>query len=230
MRVAGRAKVDIFMLHPHGRVSDVQRRQMTTVLAPNVHNIAIDGSFDDAQAMVKAHVQRQGHERSRFGIAAVNSINWARLMAQVVYCTSPPRCSWRRPRAGWRSAVPTGNFGDVFAGYVAAQMGLPIERLIVATNINDILHRALSSGDHPAGTVDADRLRRRMDIQVSSNFERLLYDAGGVDGAVTMAQMKRVRGYQGHEADQCAAGSAAALFTQRSHRCGRDVRRDALGT
>ena len=185
--VAGRAKVDIFMLHPHGRVSDVQRRQMTTVLAPNVHNIAIDGSFDDAQATVK-RMFNDAAVTGRFGIAAVNSINWARLMAQVVYYFAAA-LQLGAPQRKVAFAVPTGNFGDVFAGYVAAQMGLPIERLIVATNINDILHRALLSGDYSAGSVTP-TAAPSMDIQVSSNFERLLFDAAGRDATLIATQMK----------------------------------------
>jgi threonine synthase len=185
--VAGSSKVDIFMLHPHGRVSEVQRRQMTTVLAPNVHNIAIDGSFDDAQATVK-RMFNDTAVTARFGIAAVNSINWARLMAQVVYYFAAA-LQLGAPQRKVAFAVPTGNFGDVFAGYVAAQMGLPIERLIVATNINDILHRALSSGDYSAGSVTP-TAAPSMDIQVSSNFERLLFDASGRDAGLIAAQMK----------------------------------------
>ncbi|MFD1610544.1 threonine synthase [Sphingomonas tabacisoli] len=171
--LAGRAKVDIFMLHPHGRVSDVQRRQMTTVRAPNVHNIAVEGTFDDAQALVKAMFADAGFA-GRFSLSAVNSINWARLMAQIVYYfyAAVRLGAPERPVA---FAVPTGNFGDVFAGYVAAKMGLPIAKLIVATNVNDILHRALSAGDYSAGTVTP-TATPSMDIQVSSNFERLLFD------------------------------------------------------
>ena len=163
------------MLHPEGRVSDVQRRQMTTVLAPNVHNIAIDGSFDDAQAMVK-RLFGDKEARAQVDLSAVNSINWARLMAQVVYYfyAAVRLGGPDRPVA---FSVPTGNFGDVFAGYVAAQMGLPIARLVVATNVNDILHRALTRGDYSAGTVTP-AATPSMDIQVSSNFERLLFDLG----------------------------------------------------
>jgi threonine synthase len=177
--VAGREKIDIFMLHPEGRVSDVQRRQMTTVLAPNVYNVAIDGSFDDAQAIVKALFNDRDFN-GRYTLSAVNSINWARLMAQVVYYfyAAVRLGAPERPAA---FSVPTGNFGDVFAGYVAAQMGLPVARLIVATNVNDILHRALNSGDYSCGTVTA-TATPSMDIQVSSNFERLLFDLSGRDG------------------------------------------------
>ncbi len=185
--VAGRERVDVFMLHPRGRVSDVQRRQMTTVLAPNVHNIAIDGSFDDAQAMVKRMFADQALT-SRFRIGAVNSINWARLMAQVVYYFAAA-LQLGAPGRKVAFSVPTGNFGDVFAGHVAARMGLPIERLIVATNVNDILHRALTDGDYSTGTVTP-TAAPSMDIQVSSNFERLLFDVGGRDGAALAEQMR----------------------------------------
>ena len=208
--VAGRAKIDIFMLHPHGRVSDVQRRQMTTVLAPNVHNIAIDGSFDDAQAMVKRMFNDPGMTGT-FGIAAVNSINWARLMAQVVYYFYAA-LQLGAPQRKVAFSVPTGNFGDVFAGYVAAKMGLPIERLIVATNVNDILHRALSTGDYSAGTVTP-TAAPSMDIQVSSNFERLLFDAGGRDGAALAEQMRTFETSKAIQLTNTQRESAAALFT-----------------
>ena len=185
--VAGRDQIEIFMIHPHERVSDVQRRQMTTILAPNVHNIAIQGSFDDAQAMVK----RMFSDREVNGpltLSAVNSINWARLMAQVVYYFYAA-LRLGAPERTVAFSVPTGNFGDVFAGYVAAQMGLPIERLIVATNVNDILHRALSKGDYSVLGVTP-TAAPSMDIQVSSNFERLLFDLEGRDGSTTAARMK----------------------------------------
>jgi threonine synthase len=188
--VAGRTGVEIFMLHPKGRVSDVQRRQMTTVFAPNVHNIAIEGSFDDAQAMVKAMFNANAAGTGSLGhltLSAVNSINWARLMAQVVYYFYAA-VRLGAPERVIAFSVPTGNFGDVFAGYVAAKMGLPVARLIVATNVNDILHRALSSGDYSAAGVVATPTPS-MDIQVSSNFERLLFDVGGRDGAAMAAQM-----------------------------------------
>src|SRR6478735_1010367 len=185
--VAGRERIDIFMLHPKGRVSDVQRRQMTTVKAPNVYNIAIDGSFDDAQAMVKRMFGDQAMT-GRFRISAVNSINWARLMAQVVYYFAAA-LQLGGPHRKVAFSVPTGNFGDVFAGYVAAQMGLPIEQLIVATNVNDLLHRALANGDYSTGTVTPTPTPS-MDIQVSSNFERLLFDLGARDGAALSTQMQ----------------------------------------
>ncbi len=185
--VAGREQIEIFMLHPHGRVSDVQRRQMTTVLSPNVHNIAIEGSFDDAQAMVKK-MFGDAEVTSAVTLSAVNSINWARLMAQVVYYFAAA-LQLGGPERKIAFSVPTGNFGDVFAGYVAANMGLPIERLIVATNVNDILHRALSKGDYSIGAVTP-TAAPSMDIQVSSNFERLLFDLEGRDGSTLGARMK----------------------------------------
>ncbi len=185
--VAGREHIRIFMLHPEGWVSDVQRRQMTTVLAPNVHNIAIDGSFDDAQAMVK-RLFGDAEARDALTLSAVNSINWARLMAQIVYYfyAAVRLGAPDRPVA---FSVPTGNFGDIFAGYAAAQMGLPVARLVVATNVNDILHRALSTGDYSAGTVTP-TATPSMDIQVSSNFERLLFDLSGRDGPAIAGMME----------------------------------------
>ncbi len=184
--LAGRAHLDVFMLHPAERVSDVQRRQMTTVQSPNVFNIAVEGTFDDAQALVKAMFNDAAFT-GRFRLAAVNSINWARLMLQVVYYfyAAVRLGALDRPVS---FSVPTGNFGDVFAGHVAARMGLPIGRLIVATNANDILHRALTHGDYSVGTVAA-TAAPSMDIQVSSNFERLLFDLGGRDGAATAGAM-----------------------------------------
>lgn len=208
--VAGRERIDIFMLHPDGRISDVQRRQMTTVLAPNVYNIAIDGSFDDAQASVK-RMFNDDAMTSRFRIGAVNSINWARLMAQVVYYFAAA-LQLGAPHRKVAFSVPTGNFGDVFAGYVAAKMGLPIERLIVATNVNDILHRALSSGDYSAGTVTP-TAAPSMDIQVSSNFERLLFDCGGRDGAAMAQQMAGFEQTKAMQLTNAQREGAAKLFT-----------------
>ena len=208
--VAGRENVDIFMLHPKGRVSDVQRRQMTTVKSPNVHNIAIEGSFDDAQAMVK-RMFNDPAMTGRFRIGAVNSINWARLMAQVVYYFAAA-LQLGAPHRKVAFCVPTGNFGDVFAGYVAAQMGLPIERLIVATNVNDILHRALSSGDYAQGTVTP-TAAPSMDIQVSSNFERLLFDLNGRDGAALAAQMRGFEETRAMRLTNAQREGAAALIS-----------------
>jgi threonine synthase len=207
--VAGRDKIDIFMLHPQGRVSDVQRRQMTTVLAPNVHNIAIEGSFDDAQAIVKGLFNDRDFS-SRFTLSAVNSINWARLVAQVVYYfyAAVRLGAPERPVA---FSVPTGNFGDVFAGYAAARMGLPIAKLIVATNVNDILHRALTSGDYSTGSVTP-TATPSMDIQVSSNFERLLFDLSGRDGAALASMMAGFEAEKALTIPQDMIAAAKPLF------------------
>ena len=208
--VAGREGVDIFMLHPSGRVSDVQRRQMTTVRAPNVHNIAIEGSFDDAQAMVKRMFADESMT-SRFNIGAVNSINWARLMAQVVYYFAAG-LQLGAPHRSIAFSVPTGNFGDVFAGYVAHKMGLPITQLIVATNVNDILHRALRGGDYSTGKL-MPTATPSMDIQVSSNFERLLFDCGGRDGAALAEQMRAFEATRAMQLTNSQREGAAHLFT-----------------
>lgn len=188
--LAGRANVDIVMLHPLGRVSEVQRRQMTTVRAVNVHNVAIEGTFDDAQALVKALFRAPQLVDLR--LSAINSINWARLLPQIVYYVyAAVRLGAPERRIAF--SVPTGNFGNVFAGYAAHAMGLPIERLIVATNANDIVHRGLSRGDYSREEVAATHAPS-MDIQVSSNFERLLGEFGGVgDLADAMEGFERAR-------------------------------------
>lgn len=207
--LAGRAGVEVFMLHPRGRVSEVQRRQMTTVLADNVHNIAIEGSFDDAQALVKAMFNDAAFSQ-RFALSAVNSINWARLMFQIVYYFYAG-VRLGAPERAIAFSVPTGNFGDVFAGYVAARMGLPVARLVVATNENDILHRALSAGDYSVGTV-APTQSPSMDIQVSSNFERLLFDLHGRDGAACAAAMAGFEASRRLAIPDAMRAEAAALF------------------
>ncbi|MEO0419648.1 MAG: threonine synthase [Pseudomonadota bacterium] len=211
--VAGRDRVEIFMLHPKGRVSEVQRRQMTTVRAPNVHNLAIEGSFDDAQRHVK-RMFGDSDVNTVLNLGAVNSINWARLMAQVVYYFYAGLQLGAPERAAAYS-VPTGNFGDVFAGYVASQMGLPIAKLIVATNINDILHRALKDGDYSAGEVTPTHTPS-MDIQVSSNFERLLFDSGGRDGAAMAAQMATFEKSRAMQLTNSQREGAASLFASAS--------------
>lgn len=183
----GRDTTDIFILHPKGRVSEVQRRQMTTVLDANVHNIAIEGSFDDCQALVKAMFNDHGF-RDEVSLAGVNSINWGRVMAQIVYFFTSA-VALGAPARQVAFSVPTGNFGDIFAGYAAARMGLPIAKLIVATNVNDILARTLETGRYEVGKV-VPTISPSMDIQVSSNFERLLYDAYGRDGATVTRLMQ----------------------------------------
>jgi threonine synthase len=207
--VANRAHVDIFMLHPKGRVSDVQRRQMTTVLAENVHNIAIEGDFDQAQALVK----RMFGDRDfagRFQLSAVNSINWARLAAQIVYYFYAG-VRLGAPHRAIAFSVPTGNFGDVFAGYVAKRMGLPVAQLIVATNVNDILHRALAAGDYSTGRVTP-TATPSMDIQVSSNFERLLFDLHSRDAGALATAMKSFESDHVMRLPQSLRDRAAAAF------------------
>lgn len=172
----------IFILHPHGRVSDVQRRQMTTVASPNVHNIAVEGNFDDCQALVKA-LFNDLKFRDDVNLAGVNSINWARIMAQIVYYVTAA-VSLGSPDRPVSFCVPTGNFGDIFAGLVAKRMGIPINQLIVAVNVNDILDRTFKTGRYEVTGVTPSS-SPSMDIQVSSNFERLLFEAHGRDaGAV----------------------------------------------
>ncbi|MFT8736397.1 MAG: threonine synthase [Zymomonas mobilis] len=208
--VAGRAGVQIVMLHPNGRVSEVQRRQMTTVLDDNVHNVAIDGSFDDAQAIVKA-IFNDSDFRKRHRLGAVNSINWARLMAQIVYYFYAA-VRLGAPDRKVAFSVPTGNFGDVFAGYAAKKMGLPVERLIVATNINDILYRALSAGDYSVGSVTPTDAPS-MDIQISSNFERLLFDLHGRDSASLAATMAKFEQSRAIQISDAMRQQAATIFS-----------------
>ncbi len=173
--------VDIFILHPHNRVSDVQRRQMTTVLDGNVHNIAVEGNFDDCQNMVKASFADQSFLPEDRQLVAVNSINWARIMAQIVYYFYAA-LALGGPHRPVSFSVPTGNFGDIFAGYLAKRMGLPIDQLVIATNANDILHRCISDNDHSTREL-IHSLSPSMDIMVSSNFERMLFDLYERDSA-----------------------------------------------
>ncbi|MCB1690025.1 MAG: threonine synthase [Halioglobus sp.] len=180
--------IDIFILHPHNRVSDVQRRQMTTVHGDNIHNLAVEGNFDDCQAMVKASFGNQGFLADERSLVAVNSINWARIMAQIVYYFYAA-VALGAPARAVAFSVPTGNFGDIFAGYLARQMGLPIERLIIATNRNDVLHRALTNASYGRQPLEHS-LSPSMDITVSSNFERLLFDLYDRDGARIAQLMK----------------------------------------
>ncbi|MFC3116770.1 threonine synthase [Cellvibrio fontiphilus] len=172
--------IDIFIMHPHNRVSNVQRRQMTTVLAPNVFNIALEGNFDDCQNMVKASFGDQSFLPDGRQLVAVNSINWARIMAQIVYYFYAG-LALGAPHRPVAFSVPTGNFGDIFAGYLAKKMGLPVDQLVIATNSNDILHRCISSNDHSKHQLQH-TLSPSMDIMVSSNFERMLFDLYDRDG------------------------------------------------
>ena len=169
----GLDSVDLFIMYPHGRVSEVQRRQMTTPTEANVHALAVDGDFDTCQALLK-DMFNDFDFRDEVKLAGVNSINWARVLAQVVYYFTSA-VSIGAPKRKVSFTVPTGNFGDIFAGYVAKKMGLPIDRLVIATNHNDILHRTLETGEHTKSGVTPS-ISPSMDIQVSSNFERLVFD------------------------------------------------------
>ncbi|HSF93050.1 MAG TPA: threonine synthase [Paracoccaceae bacterium] len=182
--------VDVFILFPHGRVSDVQRRQMTTPSEDNVHALAVDGDFDDCQAALK-DMFNDFEFRDAVKLAGVNSINWARVLAQVVYFFTSA-VSLGAPHRKVSFTVPTGNFGDIFAGYVAKRMGLPIDRLVIATNQNDILHRTLVSGAHKKEGVTPS-ISPSMDIQVSSNFERLLFDLYDREGAAVAQLMDSLK-------------------------------------
>ena len=186
----GLANVDVFILFPHGRVSEVQRRQMTTPVESNVHAIAMDGTFDDCQARLKDMFNDFAF-RDGVRLAGVNSINWARVLAQVVYYFTAA-VSLGAPHRPVSFTVPTGNFGDIFAGYIARKMGLPIERLVIATNQNDILHRAMTTGDYRMEGV-APSISPSMDIQISSNFERALFDALGREGAAVAQLMDEMK-------------------------------------
>ena len=183
----GRDSIDIFILHPEGRTSEVQRRQMTTVLDDNVHNLAIDGTFDDCQTIVKGLFNNLPF-RDATRLAGVNSINFGRIVAQIVYYFKAA-AQLGAPHRPVSFAVPTGNFGDIFAGFAAGRMGLPIHKLLIATNENDILRRALETGRYETGAVTPTS-SPSMDIQVSSNFERLLFEALGRDGNAVLGLMR----------------------------------------
>jgi threonine synthase len=185
-----RDAIDIIILHPKGRVSDVQRRQMTSVRADNVRNIAIEGTFDDCQDLVKALFNDLAF-RDELNLSAVNSINWARIMAQIVYYFASG-VALGAPDVRMAYAVPTGNFGNIYAGYAARRMGLPIERLIIGSNRNDILTRTIETGTMKVEGVQPS-LSPSMDIQISSNFERVLFHALGDDGGATAKIMEEFR-------------------------------------
>ncbi len=185
-----RAPIELFILHPEGRISEVQRRQMTTVTAANVHNIAIRGTFDDCQDLVKAMFNDAAF-RAEANLSAVNSINWARIMAQIAYYVAAA-AALGTPEREVDFAVPTGNFGNVFAGYAARTMGLPIRRLWVGSNSNDILTRTFATGAMTIAEVRP-TLSPAMDIQVSSNFERLLFELYGRNGSEVAAMLQAFR-------------------------------------
>ncbi|MDD9922628.1 MAG: threonine synthase, partial [Boseongicola sp.] len=185
----GLGNVDVFIMYPHGRVSEVQRRQMTTPDASNVHALAVDGDFDDCQARLKDMFNDHAF-RDEVKLAGVNSINWARVLAQVVYYFSSA-VALGAPHRSVNFTVPTGNFGDIFAGFIAREMGLPIDRLVIATNQNDILHRAMENGDYSKRGVTPS-ISPSMDIEVSSNFERALFWAHDKDARAVAELMNEL--------------------------------------
>ncbi|MFN3615878.1 MAG: threonine synthase [Rubrimonas sp.] len=206
--------VDVFILYPHGRVSEVQRRQMTTPVEANVHALAVEGDFDDCQALIKAMFNDFAF-RDALKLAAVNSINWARVLAQAVYYFTAA-VALGAPRRPVAFSVPTGNFGDVFAGHVARSMGLPIGQLVIATNRNDILHRTLLTGRHDKAGVHP-TTSPSMDIEVSSNFERMLFELSGRDGAEIAALMAALKNDGGFALRQDILAGLRAGFA--SGRC-----------
>lgn len=206
----GLDNVDVFIFFPRGRVSEVQRRQMTTPTEANVHALAMTGSFDDCQARVKDMFNTPDF-RSEVRLAGVNSINWARVLAQVVYYFTSA-VALGAPHRVIDFTVPTGNFGDIFAGYMAKRMGLSVGQLVVATNHNDILHRVLSSGEYAVGEV-MPSISPSMDIQVSSNFERVLFDAYGRDGAPIRELMDNLKHNKRFDVAQNALASLQNDFT-----------------
>jgi len=227
-----REAIDLFMLYPAGRISEVQRRQMTTVQSPNVHAIAIDGTFDDCQDLVKA-MFADAKFREEFQLSAVNSINWARIMAQIVYYFAAA-AALGAPRKPVAFSVPTGNFGNVYAAHAARCMGLKMSKLIIATNRNDILARFFNASDMSLGPVEP-TISPSMDIQVSSNFERLYFELAGRDGKavasafgefrktgklpVTKAQWEKARGlFEAYRVDEEQTGATIkAVYDETAH-------------
>ncbi|WP_083591246.1 threonine synthase [Aurantimonas sp. 22II-16-19i] len=206
---AGSERTDLFILFPHGRVSPVQQRQMTTSGKDNVHAVAVDGHFDDCQALVKAMFADTRFNRE-VGLSGVNSINWGRIMAQIVYYFTAA-ASLGAPKRKIAFTVPTGNFGDIFAGYAAMRMGLPVEKLVIATNANDILARTLATGRYETGTVSA-TMSPSMDIQVSSNFERLIFEASGRDAGLVRRLMNGLSQSGSFELPQDVLATIRATF------------------
>ncbi|MEM9145061.1 MAG: threonine synthase [Pseudomonadota bacterium] len=200
---------DVFVLYPHGRVSEVQRRQMTTPTDPNVHALAVEGTFDDCQALLKAMFNDFAF-RDEVGLGAVNSINWGRVMAQTVYYITAA-LSLGAPARAVSFSVPTGNFGDIYAGHVARGMGLPIEQLVIATNENDILHRCFVTGRYDKADV-VPTTSPSMDIQVSSNFERALFEAYDRDGSAILAVMQDLAAEGAFEVSEPAISKLRASF------------------
>ncbi|WP_432800369.1 threonine synthase [Poriferisphaera sp. WC338] len=207
--IRGRSRTSIFIMHPHNRTSEVQRRQMTTVDAANVHNIAVKGTFDDCQNILKAMFNDHAF-RDEIALSGVNSINWARIMPQIVYYVASA-IQLGAPDREVNFTVPTGNFGDIFAGYCAKQLGLPIEKLVIASNSNDILTRVMNTGEHKLGEVHP-TMSPSMDIQISSNFERLLFDIYGRDGAKIASLMNELKETGEFNIDAALLADARQLF------------------
>jgi len=205
----GLDNVDLFILFPHGRVSEVQRRQMTTPIEGNVHALAMDGDFDDCQGKLK-DMFNDFTFRDEVGLAGVNSINFARVLAQIVYFFTAA-VALGAPHRKISFTVPTGNFGDIFAGFLAKEMGLPIERLVIATNQNDILHRCLEAGDYTKRGVTPS-ISPSMDIEVSSNFERALFWAYGKDGAAIATLMDELKTNGSFTVSPNAIGALRAVY------------------
>ncbi len=212
----GRQDIELFILFPHGRISDVQRRQMTSAQEENVHAVAIDGTFDDCQTIVKT-LFGDAAFRERHALSAINSINWARIIAQAVYYYTASATLGPDARPGF--TVPTGNFGDIFAGFAASRMGLPMGKLVIATNENDILARALETGRYePRGVTPTDS--PSMDIQISSNFERLLFEESGRDASFVTRAMTELREDGAFEIPASVLGPIRERFS--AHRVSRD--------
>jgi threonine synthase len=218
-----RENLSVVILHPAGRVSEIQRRQMTTVDAENVHNVAIAGTFDDCQALVKGLFADLAF-RDEVGLAAVNSINWARVAAQTAYYVYAA-LALGAPERAVSFIVPTGNFGNVYAGYVARKMGLPVERLVVATNSNDILARFLVAGRYEMSAVER-TLSPSMDIQVASNFERYLADLCDRDGAAVIELMDQLRARGSFSVSKKKLAEARVVFA--GHRSDDDACLDTI--
>ncbi|MBN9029131.1 MAG: threonine synthase [Rhizobiales bacterium] len=223
----GRDRTDIFILFPHGKVSPVQQRQMTTTPHANVHALAIEGNFDDCQSLVK-EMFNDAPFRKRMKLAGVNSINWARIMAQVVYYFATA-IALGGPDRKISFTVPTGNFGDIFAGYVAKRMGLPIDRLVIATNENDILARTLKTGRYEMRAVKA-TTSPSMDIQISSNFERLLFESHGRDASAVTRAMAGLKQSGAFDIEESALKAIRREFRagRASERQVRDTIRETL--
>lgn len=219
---AGRARTDIFILFPHGKVSPVQQRQMTSSQDENVHAIAVEGNFDDCQNLVKAMFNDVPF-RDRVGLSGVNSINWARIMAQVVYYFTSA-VALGAPDRKVSFTVPTGNFGDIFAGYVAKKMGLPIDKLVIATNDNDILARTMKTGRYEMKGVSS-TTSPSMDIQISSNFERLLFEAYGRDASAIRSAMEGLKQSGAFEIQP-----EALKFIRKDFRAGRATQKEVAKT